>query len=116
MKFKIDSYVLFIIKAFNLMKLKGVCSFIIPNTILKNDKYILKRKMNKFELTRDYVKQLDNEDKLAKYKERFYINEGELYMDGNSCGLCSIDAEDTLMEALNAWKNLGIGIWSSEQY
>lgn len=72
--------------------------------------------MKKFELTRDYAKQLDYEDKLAKYKERFYINKGELYMDGNSCGLCSIDAEETLMEALNAWKNLGIGIWTKGGY
>ncbi|HBC31364.1 MAG TPA: kynureninase [Clostridiales bacterium] len=72
--------------------------------------------MSIFELTRDYAKQLDKDDKLAKFKERFYINEGEIYMDGNSCGLCSIDAEETLMEALKAWKKLGIGIWTKGGY
>ena len=37
-------------------------------------------------------------------------------MDGNSCGLCSVDAEETLLETLKAWKELGIGIWSKGGY
>lgn len=69
-----------------------------------------------FELTRDFARKLDQEDKLAKYKERFYINEGEIYMDGNSCGLCSKDAEETLLKALKDWKDLGIGVWTKGGY
>jgi kynureninase len=72
--------------------------------------------MYNFELTRDFAKKLDQEDKLAKYKERFYINEGEIYMDGNSCGLCSKDAEETLLKALKDWKELGIGVWTKGGY
>ena len=72
--------------------------------------------MYNFELTRDYARGLDKEDKLAAFKDRFYINEGEIYMDGNSCGLLSKDAEETLFEALNVWKELGIGIWTKGGY
>ncbi len=72
--------------------------------------------MYNFELTRDFARKLDQEDKLAKYKERFYINEGEIYMDGNSCGLCSKDAEETLLKALQDWKDLGIGVWTKGGY
>ena len=72
--------------------------------------------MYNFELTRDFAKKLDQEDKLAKYKECFYINEGEIYMDGNSCGLCSKDAEETLLKALEDWKKLGIGVWTKGGY
>lgn len=72
--------------------------------------------MYNFELTREFARNLDKEDRLAKFKERFYINEGEIYMDGNSCGLCSKDAEETLFKALKAWKELGIGIWTKGGY
>ena len=72
--------------------------------------------MYNFELTRDFARGLDKEDKLAVFKDRFYINEGEIYMDGNSCGLLSKDAEETLFEALNVWKELGIGIWTKGGY
>lgn len=72
--------------------------------------------MYNFELTRDFARKLDQEDKLAKYKERFYINEGEIYMDGNSCGLCSKDAEEALFKALKDWKELGIGVWTKGGY
>lgn len=72
--------------------------------------------MYSFELTRDFARKLDSEDKLAKYKERFYINKGEIYMDGNSCGLCSKDAEETLLKALDDWKTMGIGVWTKGGY
>lgn len=72
--------------------------------------------MDKFESTLDYARRLDEEDCLRSYKERFYIHQGEIYMDGNSCGLCSIDAEETLLKAMAAWKEMGIGIWTKGGY
>jgi len=65
-----------------------------------------------FELGEDYALQMDAEDPLAGYKDRFYHLPGKIYMDGNSLGLLSTDAEDALLKILEEWKTLGIGGWS----
>ena len=65
-----------------------------------------------FELGEDYALQMDAEDPLAGYKDRFYHIPGKIYMDGNSLGLLSTDAEDALLKILDEWKTLGIGGWS----
>ena len=52
-----------------------------------------RRNTMKFELTRDYAQRMDTEDILAKYKDRFYKLKDTIYMDGNSLGLMSKDAE-----------------------
>lgn len=65
-----------------------------------------------FELGEDYALQMDAEDPLAGYKDRFYHLPGKIYMDGNSLGLQSSDAEDALLKILGEWKTLGIGGWS----
>jgi kynureninase len=68
----------------------------------------------------DFAKKLDKADPLAAYKKRFYIPEWEslgmdgktksvkpiIYMDGNSLGLASKDAEEELKEEFERWKNL----------
>jgi kynureninase len=54
----------------------------------------------------------DREDELASFRERFYLTEGGIYMDGNSLGLCSRDAEQAVLNALNEWKTLGIDGWT----
>jgi kynureninase len=66
----------------------------------------------KFELGEDYALRLDAEDPLAGYKNRFYHLPGKIYMDGNSLGLLSRDAEESLLHILEEWKTLGIGGWS----
>ena len=66
----------------------------------------------KFELGEDYALRLDAEDPLAGYKNRFYHLPGKIYMDGNSLGLLSRDAEESLLHILDEWKTLGIGGWS----
>jgi kynureninase len=63
-------------------------------------------------LDEDYALKLDAEDPLAAFKGRFYHIPGAIYMDGNSLGLMSKDAEETLMRVVNEWKLLGIGGWS----
>lgn len=61
----------------------------------------------------DYEKarKLDDADDLKHMRERFYIQEGEIYMDGNSLGLMSKDAEETINVSLEDWKKLGIRGW-----
>jgi len=68
--------------------------------------------MNQFEDNIEFAKELDQADPLASFKKRFYIQEGVIYMDGNSCGLASVDAEKYLLKALEDWKKYGIELWS----
>ncbi len=62
-------------------------------------------------LTREYAQALDRNDPLASFKSRFYVAEDTIYMDGNSLGLLSRDAEATLLRTLEQWKTLGIDGW-----
>ncbi|KUO48930.1 MAG: kynureninase [Desulfitibacter sp. BRH_c19] len=67
----------------------------------------------KFKLTKEFARNLDSKDQLAPFRKRFYIPKDKLYMDGNSLGLLSIDAEESLMRVLNEYKELGIDGWMS---
>lgn len=68
--------------------------------------------MVKFGNTLEFAKELDEKDTLNHFKDRFYMDENSIYMDGNSCGLASKDAEESLYKAVEAWKKYGIGVWS----
>ncbi len=57
------------------------------------------------------AEQLDAADVLAPYRERFFVPAGQIYLDGNSLGLMSVDAERTLLAVLEKWKTGGIGGW-----
>ncbi|HEV2097244.1 MAG TPA: kynureninase [Chthoniobacterales bacterium] len=61
--------------------------------------------------SRNTARHLDAADPLAKFRERFFIPEGQIYLDGNSLGLLSHDAERTLLAVLEKWKTGGIGGW-----
>ncbi|MDY0236526.1 MAG: kynureninase [Gudongella sp.] len=61
----------------------------------------------------DYAKEMDQKDPLKDYKSKFSVQENIYYMDGNSLGLCSVDAKDSLIDVLNEWSNEGIKIWGS---
>lgn len=65
-----------------------------------------------FEDGRTFAQKMDREDALGDFRERFYLNDNEIYMDGNSLGLCSKDAEATLFRVLNEWKSMGIECWT----
>lgn len=58
-----------------------------------------------------YARALDERDPLAAFRERFYLPDGAIYMDGNSLGLLSRDAEAEVLGALRDWKTLGVGGW-----
>ncbi|MGH9175502.1 MAG: kynureninase [Vicinamibacterales bacterium] len=62
-------------------------------------------------LDRAYAEQLDRADSLASFRQRFYVQPGTIYMDGNSLGLLSKDAERKLLSVLDDWKTLGIDGW-----
>ncbi len=61
--------------------------------------------------TVNYARQLDADDVLAHFRRRFYLNEGCIYMDGNSLGLMSKDAEENVLRVMSEWKTLGINGW-----
>jgi kynureninase len=54
---------------------------------------------------------LDAADPLAPFRERFHLLPGRIYLDGNSLGLLSRDAEAETLRALEQWKTLGIDGW-----
>jgi kynureninase len=53
----------------------------------------------------------DAGDPLARFRERFYLPPGRIYLDGNSLGLLSRDAEAETLAALAQWKTLAIDGW-----
>jgi len=61
--------------------------------------------------SREQARQLDSRDLLARFRKRFYRPSGQIYFDGNSLGLLSRDAEQTLLRVLNEWKTRAIGGW-----
>jgi kynureninase len=71
----------------------------------KDDKYTL-----------EYALKLDHKDELAAYRDEFYITEGKIYLDGNSLGLLSKRAEQSLLDILDSWKSLGIDGWTEGKH
>ena len=54
---------------------------------------------------------LDAADPLARFRDRFYLLPDTIYMDGNSLGLLSKDAEASLLATLETWKTRGVNGW-----
>lgn len=52
---------------------------------------------------------LDAQDELAGFRERFYLPLDTIYLDGNSLGPPSREAEGALLQVLDEWKRLAIG-------
>ncbi|UPV75582.1 kynureninase [Halorussus limi] len=65
-----------------------------------------------FELGADFAAERDAADPLAHLADRFYDPDDEWYVDGNSLGLLSADAEDALDRAVSEWKDLAIRGWT----
>ncbi|TFD97687.1 kynureninase [Jeotgalibacillus sp. R-1-5s-1] len=57
------------------------------------------------------AEQLDQQDQLGSFKKEFYIKPDQIYLDGNSLGLLSKRAENTVLQLLDSWKNFGIEGW-----
>jgi kynureninase len=54
----------------------------------------------------------DESDPLRSFRDRFYYTEGRIYLDGNSLGLLSKDAEAAVLRVLAEWRDLGIEGWT----
>jgi kynureninase len=65
-----------------------------------------------FDATEACARRLDGEDSLAAFRDRFIISPGTIYLDGNSLGLVSVDAEQALAGALSDWKILAIDAYT----
>lgn len=65
------------------------------------------------ELGAAHARRLDEADPLRAFRERFYLQPGRIYMDGNSLGLASRDAEAAVLAELAAWKEHGIDGWTT---
>jgi kynureninase len=63
------------------------------------------------EPTREFALLMDANDPLHRFRERFYLLPDTIYMDGNSLGLLSRDAEASLLQTLEAWKTRGVSGW-----
>lgn len=63
-------------------------------------------------VTLQFAKQLDQDDVLANFRDEFYLNPDSIYMDGNSLGLLSKRAEQSLLRSLQDWKQYGIDGWT----
>jgi len=59
----------------------------------------------------EYAARRDEEDPLADLRERFHVPEG-LYIDGNSLGPLSRDAERSLKRTIEEWRTLGVNGWT----
>jgi len=59
----------------------------------------------------EFAHKLDSADPLARYRSRFYVPKGTIYVDGNSLGLLSKDSENSVSRVLEEWKALGIRGW-----
>ncbi|GAF69976.1 unnamed protein product, partial [marine sediment metagenome] len=67
---------------------------------------------NEFTIEENCALSLDSKDPLAKFRDQFFNPQGNvIYLDGNSLGLLSKQAEKTLLRVLNEWKSLGIQGW-----
>jgi kynureninase len=54
---------------------------------------------------------LDAADPLAHFRGHFFVPPGTIYLDGNSLGLLSKEAEAETLRALQQWKELAIDGW-----
>ncbi|WP_224269238.1 kynureninase [Haloprofundus salinisoli] len=60
---------------------------------------------------REAAREFDRDDPLSQFADRFEISDGH-YMDGNSLGPLSEDAEATLERVVDEWRELGIRGWT----
>jgi kynureninase len=71
---------------------------------------------NHFQSTIEFAKQLDKDDSLGRFRDEFYLKSDSIYLDGNSLGLLSKRAEQTLLDSLKDWKQQGIDGWTKGMY
>jgi kynureninase len=58
---------------------------------------------------------LDQTNNQPYFRDRFYIPKNTIYVDGNSLGLMSKDAEQSMLRLIDEWKTMGIKGWLDGQ-
>nr|XP_026489533.1 uncharacterized protein LOC113395986 [Vanessa tameamea] len=58
---------------------------------------------------------MDNNDSLGHFRQRFYLKKDSIYMCGNSLGLATKDAEESILNVVDKWKEEAIKIWNVEE-
>ena len=56
--------------------------------------------------------ELDAANDLSRFRDDFYLNPGQIYLDGNSLGLASVAAEAAVLDVLATWKSRAIEGWT----
>jgi len=64
-----------------------------------------------FETEADFAIRMDEEDPLASFRNSFHLPAGRVYMLGNSLGLMSDKARNSVARVLDEWQRLAIGGW-----
>jgi kynureninase len=64
-----------------------------------------------FDASSEHARTLDLADPLRHLRARFHLPPGRIYLDGNSLGCLSIDAEASVQRVLAEWKTLAIDGW-----
>ncbi|GKV65235.1 MULTISPECIES: kynureninase [unclassified Sporosarcina] len=67
---------------------------------------------NKGVITREKAREFDAQDEFQQYREEFFLQPGQIYMDGNSLGLMSKRAEGKVLELMDSWRTLAIQGWT----
>ncbi len=67
-------------------------------------------------LNEKFAQQLDENDPLHHFRNKFYIPKDTIYFDGNSLGLMSKRAEESLHSLLSSWKQFGIDGWTEGEH
>lgn len=62
-----------------------------------------------------WAREQDEADSLRPLRERFYRPAGRIYLDGNSLGPLSREAESAVQQVLTEWRDLGIDGWTEAQ-
>ena len=62
-------------------------------------------------MSETFAAALDRSDPLARFRRRFHAPPGTIYLDGNSLGLLSREAERSLTRVLGEWRTLGVRGW-----
>src|SRR3984885_685657 len=72
----------------------------------------VKSNVNSFENSLDFAKQLDNEDPLGRFREKFYIpivnGKESIYFTGNSLGLQPKTTQNYIVDELEDWATFGV--------
>jgi len=66
---------------------------------------------HEFNTTEECARKLDQQDKLANYRSKFFIPKNKIYVDGNSLGLMPKLSEKSLLRIINEWKTIAINGW-----